>query len=215
MAASAESWLAAVSGACSRSGKTALAVTLLRQLGRPDVAAVKFTTTDDVFERCPRGKPCVVCDIDVPFRLIQDPTTLQEEGTDTQRLGIAGGRVLWCIAQRSSVEKAWDAVRMRLAGASAVIEGSTIVRVARPNLHLFVAHPFLSPRRWKPGSTDLISAADAVIVNVPASESRAPSDEVMGALRAARVRDDIRIADVMAPLDSWAPDIRERMTAAP
>jgi hypothetical protein len=58
--------LVAVSGACSRAGKTALAVSLLRGLPWGQAAAVKFTTTEDVFERYPRGTPCVVCDIDVP-----------------------------------------------------------------------------------------------------------------------------------------------------
>ena len=208
-------WLAGVSGACSRAGKTALAVALLRDLGRSDVAAVKFTTTDDVFERCPRGTPCVVCDIDVPYRLIGDAATLGEPGTDTERLGAAAGKVLWCIARRGAVVEAWDVVRGLLRGATTVIEGSTIVSVSQPQLHLFVAHPFLSPQRWKPESAGLIATADVVVVNVPAKERRAPSGDVMQALRAARGRDDMRVADVTAPLVSWAPDISERMREAP
>ena len=57
--------LLSVSGATSRAGKTAAAVTMLRAV--PGATAVKFTTTDDTFTGCPRGTPCVVCDIDVPF----------------------------------------------------------------------------------------------------------------------------------------------------
>ena len=68
--------LLSISGACSRSGKTAAAVSLLRVLPAGRAAAVKFTTTEDVFERCPRGMPCVVCDIDVPFRIVEDPGVL-------------------------------------------------------------------------------------------------------------------------------------------
>ena len=32
------------------------------------------------------------------------------------------------------------------------MEGSTMVDTARPDLHVFVVHPFLSPERWKPTS---------------------------------------------------------------
>lgn len=215
MAPQGDLWLASVSGACSRSGKTALAVSLLETLGRADVAAIKFTTTDDVFKKCPRGTPCVVCDIDVPFRLVDDPRTLRERGTDTDRLGVAGGRVVWCIARRGAASLAWETVRARIGERSAVIEGSTIVGIVNPNLHFFVAHPFLSPKRWKPETATLVAAADAVIINVPATESRAPAPEVLRSLADFRGRDDLRIADVTAPLGSWAPDIRERMSAAP
>ena len=69
--------LVSVAGPCSRSGKTALAVSLLRA-APPGAAAVKFTTTDEVFERCPRGTPCVVCDIAVPFRVLRDAPTLEQ-----------------------------------------------------------------------------------------------------------------------------------------
>ena len=47
--------LISVAGACSRSGKTALAETIVKSLAADAPVAVKFTTTDDVFERCPRG----------------------------------------------------------------------------------------------------------------------------------------------------------------
>ena len=53
---------------------------------------MKFTTTEDVFERCPRGTPCVVCDIDVPFRHRGRPRRPREAGTDTARLRGAGAR---------------------------------------------------------------------------------------------------------------------------
>src|SRR5260221_5786559 len=99
--------LISVAGASSRAGKTAAAVTVLRALGPGAASAVKFTTTDDVFERCPRGTPCVVCDIDVPFRIVEDPSVLREAGTDTDRLAEAGAsRVVWCIAKAAAAEPA-------------------------------------------------------------------------------------------------------------
>lgn len=204
-----------VSGACSRAGKTALAETLLRSLPERSAVAVKFTTTDDVFERCPRGTPCVVCDIAVPFRLMQDARTLREPGTDTDRLAQAGAaRVLWAIAKQAAVRPAWQAVQRAVGGAACVVmEGSTIVDLASPELHLFVAHPFLSPQRWKPTSARLVPRADAVIVNLAAAETRAPSGEVLRSLRALRGRDDLIVADVTRPLGAWAPPLLARLTA--
>lgn len=204
--------LVSVAGPCSRSGKTALAVSLLRA-APPGSAAVKFTTTDDVFERCPRGAPCVVCNIEVPFRVVRDEATLGQPGTDTARLGEAcGGRVAWAIARRGAVAPAWAALRGFLAGVPLVVmEGSTIVDLVRPELLLFVAHPFLPPERWKEGSAELAARADLVIVNRPASERRAPRASVMQTLIGARGRDDLRIEDVTRPLDEWAPDLAARL----
>ena len=205
--------LVSVSGACSRSGKTALAVTLLRALPPGRAAAVKFTTTEDVFERCPRGTPCVVCDIDVPFRIVTDPRTLGEPGTDTDRLARAGAsRVVWAIARESAVGAAWSRVEEMIGGAGlAVMEGSTIVPVARPDLRVFVAHPFLSPARWKPTSAALIAQSDLVVVNRPAAEARPPAPEVLAALGAHRPKGDILIADVTRPPAEWAPALHGRL----
>jgi hypothetical protein len=205
--------LFSVSGACSRAGKTALAVTLLRAV--PGAAAVKFTTTEDVFERCPRGAPCTVCDIDVPFRIVDAPAVLREPGTDTDRLAAAGAsRVVWAIARGSAASLAWDAVKRRVAGESIVImEGSTIVELARPDLNVFVVHPFLKPERWKPTSGALIAAADAVVVNRPAAERRPPDPAVMSAVRAHRGSRDVLVADVTQPLAAWAPDLAARVGA--
>ena len=161
--------LLSISGACSRSGKTAAAVSLLRALPVGRAAGAKFTTTEDVFERCPRGTPCVVCDIDVPFRIVEDAAVLSEAGTDTARLGEAGASpVVWAIARRTAVAAAWDAVQRRLSAADVVImEGSTIVSVARPDLQIFVAHPWLSPERWKTTTATCVARADLVVVNRP------------------------------------------------
>ena len=207
--------LISVAGACSRSGKTALAETLLRTFdGR--AAAVKFTTTDDVFERCPRGTPCVVCDISVPYRLIDDPRVLDEAGTDTARLRAAGARqVLWAIAKQNAVAAAWEAVRGRISPDDPVVmEGSTIVDLSRPMLCLFVVHPFLSPDRWKPTSSALLERADVVIVNVPRSEGRRPSPVVLAEIARFRGRSDTREGDVTRPLSEWAPDLIERLAIA-
>jgi hypothetical protein len=208
--------LVSISGACSRSGKTAAAVSLLCAAGRGRAAAVKFTTTEDVFERCPRGTACVVCDIDVPFRLIEDHPVLAQPGTDTARLLEAGATsVLWAISRTSAVAAAWAAVRSRLAGAELVVmEGSTIVDLARPDRHLFVAHPWLSPERWKPTAAACIAAADVVVVNRPSSDARPPAPGVLAVLRRHRGNTAPVIADVTRPLAEWAP-VLSRALARP
>jgi hypothetical protein len=205
--------LVSVSGAASRAGKTSLAVGLLRSLPASSAVAVKFTTTEDVFERCPRGTPCVVCDIDVPYRIVEDPRVLDEPGTDTARLRAAGARrVIWAISRASAIRAAWARVA-GMAGREGlvVMEGSTIVDVAAPDLLVFVAHPFLQPARWKATSAALIARADAVVVNRPAGETREPAPAVRAALLRARGRDDLRVADVLRPLGDWAPDLRDRL----
>ena len=210
-----------VAGSSSRAGKTALAETVLRGLGR-NAAAVKFTTTEDIFEKCPRGTTCIVCDIDVPFKVVRDDATLREEGTDTARLKSAtGGPVLWTISKRSVAEQAWQATLRLLhqaredayvpeSGGDLVIEGSTIATICRPDFTFFVVHPFLSPERWKDGTRDLVARADCVVVNRQATEKREPREDVMKALREARPY-DLRVADVLSPLNTWASDLLPRI----
>lgn len=214
-----------VAGSSSRAGKTALAETVLRGLGG-GAAAVKFTTTDDIFEKCPRGTTCVVCDIDVPFKVVRDAVTLGEEGTDTARLQAAtSGPVFWTIARRSVAQQAWQATRRLLDqtlldgggtadGPALVIEGSTIAGLCGPNFTFFVVHPFLSPERWKEGTRELIGRADCVVINRQEAETRDPSPEVLAAIHEAGPY-DLRVADALRPLDTWAGDLLPRLRAQP
>jgi hypothetical protein len=208
-----------VAGSSSRAGKTALAESVLRGLGGR-AAAVKFTTTDDVFERCPRGTTCIVCDIDVPFKVVRDEATLLESGTDTARLKAATeGPVLWTIARKKVAALAWEATRLLLpqgsgGGRGLVVEGSTVTSLCSPDFTFFVVHPFLSPERWKDGTRELIGRADCVVINRPTMENREPSPEVMAAIHEARPY-DLRVADVLKPLDIWAGDLLPRLRAGP
>ncbi len=205
--------IVSVSGACSRAGKTAAAVSVLEALPPDSAVAVKFTTTEDVFKRCPRGTPCVVCDIDVPFRLVEDPAVLRQPGTDTDRLAAAGARrVVWAIAKRAHAEAAWAAVRGGMRGDEpVVIEGSTVVGIARPDVNVFMVHPFLAPERWKPGSEELIRSADLVVVNLHAKERRGPAQSVISTLERHRGSREIRMANVTRPLGEWAPDVLKHL----
>lgn len=205
-----------VSGACSRAGKTAAAVALVEAHPRSSAVAVKFTTTEDVFKRCPRGTPCVVCDIEVPFRIVEDEATLRQTGTDTDRLAAAGARrVVWVIAKRGHAAAAWAAVKATLqADEPVVIEGSSIVAMAQPDVNVFVVHPFLAPERWKAGSELLVRSADLVVVNIRSRERRAPSQSVISALERQRGGREIRVANVTRPLAEWAPELLERLVPA-
>jgi hypothetical protein len=214
-----------VAGSSSRAGKTALAETILRGLGSRD-AAVKFTTTDDIFEKCPRGTTCIVCDIDVPFKVVRDEPTLNEKETDTARLKDATqGPVLWTISRKSVAAQAWQATLRLLDQAKAdagtrdrseglVIEGSTISGLCEPDFTFFVVHPFLSPARWKDGTRELLARADCVVINRQSSEKREPHAEVMSAIRESRPY-DLRVADVLSPLETWAKDLVPRLRASP
>src|SRR5688500_11311651 len=204
--------IVSVSGACSRAGKTTVAESLLRALPPGSAAAVKFTTTEDVFERCPRGSACVVCDIDVPFRIVRDPAVLREAGTDTDRLAAAGAReVVWAIARSAAAPLAWAAVTRVLEGTPlAILEGSTVVEqgLARPELRLFVAHRSVPPDRWKPTSAVLIAAADRVVIH---TAGPAPASRVVEALDALGARGKRVTADTARPLREWAPDLERRL----
>lgn len=209
-------YLVSISGPCSRSGKTAAAVSLAGAGAPHRLTAVKFTTADDVFDRCPRGTTCLVCDIDVPFRIIEEPAILSQAGTDTARLLEAGAaRVLWAIARRAAVPAAWAAVRGRLAASDVVImEGSTIVSIARPDRQVVVVHPWLSPERWKPTTAACLAAADRVVVNRPSSDARPPSAAVLAAIAAHRGHAEPVIADVTRPATEWAPGLAAELQAA-
>jgi hypothetical protein len=201
--------IAAVSGTCSRAGKTAAAESLLRALPTGAAAAVKFTTTEDVFERCPRGSTCVVCDIDVPFRIVVDPAVIREAGTDTFRLAAAGARrVIWAIARETAAGEAWAAVAGMLGDGLVVLEGSSVVArgLAKPDLALFVAHRAVPPERWKPTSDVLIGAADRVIVHAAGGDV-APA--VLAGLEARGAAGRITVADVTRPLAQWAPEVAD------
>ena len=155
---------------------------------------------------------CVVCDIATPFRIVDDPGILAEDGTDTRRLADAGAvKVVWAIARASHVKAAWAAVLERTLGATVVVmEGSTIVDTAGPDLRFFVVHPHLDPARWKATAPGLIAGADLVVVNRPTADRREPSPAVTAAVTAQRPR-RVVIADAASPSLVWADDLSARI----
>jgi len=92
-----------------------------------------------------------------------------------------------------------------------VMEGSSIVSIAQPDVLAYVVHPFLAPARWKEGWRDLMARADLVAVNRPRAETRPPAAEVMEAIASAAPRGAVVVADVTLPLGDWAPVLRARL----
>src|SRR4029450_5300992 len=104
------------------------------------------------------------------------------------------------------------AIRQPLGGGEPiVIEGSTIVGIARPDWNVFVVHPFLAPERWKPGSDELVRSADMVVFTTRANERRAPAQSVISALERQRGGREIRVANVTRPIAEWAPDLQKHL----
>ena len=162
----------------------------------------------------PARGACVVCDIAERNRIVTDPSGARAGGHDNDRLARAGAsRVVWAIARRSAAAQAWAAVQKMMEGALTVMEGSTVVDLARPDLLTFVAHPFLSPQRWKPTSGPLLSRADVVVVNRPESEPRPPAAGVLEEIARHRGEKPPTVADVTRPLAEWSPDLLARLQA--
>jgi hypothetical protein len=154
----------------------------------------------------------VVCDIDVPFRIVRDDAVLRERGTDTDRLAAAGAReVVWAITRAAAAPLAWAAVTRLLGNTPlAILEGSTVVEqgLAQPDLRIFVAHRSMPPERWKPTSSALAAAAHRVVVH---TDGPAPSERVLAALDALGARHNRVVADATGPLASWDADLERRL----
>jgi hypothetical protein len=80
-------------------------------------------------------------------------------------------------------------------------------------VQVFVAHPWLSPERWKVTSATCVARADLVIVNRPGSDARPPSPEVLDALRRLGGPEPI-VADVTRPPSEWAPKLARALSRA-
>ena len=99
--------LLSISGACSRSGKTAAAVSLLRVLPAGRAAAVKFTTTEDVFERCPRACPASCATSTCRSGSWRTRVSSAKPEPIPRACGEAGAsQVVWAIARESAVTSA-------------------------------------------------------------------------------------------------------------
>jgi hypothetical protein len=78
---------------------------------------------------------------------VEDPGVLREAGTDTDRLAAAGAARGSGRSRTGAAEAAWTRVAAMIARYdTAVMEGSTVVDLARPELLLFEWAPELAER---------------------------------------------------------------------
>ncbi len=158
-----------VAGVTSNAGKTSLAEAVIRVLERhAPTGAAKITVTHG--ERgCPHGgRGCNVCSsLGGEYQVIEKPSIIAQEGTDTARLKAAGANpVLWTITRAEHILNAWVEMQAKFKQVSSVVvESNTLAMMTCPSLTLMIVDPSVSRRLWKPSAEVLIAKADIVIFN--------------------------------------------------
>lgn len=201
--------IVAVAGSTSRSGKTALACSILNTISNGDWTAIKFTTVFEVEKTCPRGTDCPVCGSlsveEKEFKIITDPRIIGQPDTDTDRLSRSNSRrVVWCITRFSAIDKAWAQVCQMLSpDERLVIEGNSILTVINPAITFLVINPQISVKRWKDSTGGLIRTADFVCLNQMNGRPVPAFEDVARDIARARGSNDLLYEDVREPLTEW------------
>jgi molybdopterin-guanine dinucleotide biosynthesis protein len=152
-----------VGGVHKGAGKTTLTCFLLGHL--PGWGALKVTTTHEG-TICPVEASCAACgELQAPYALVRDPAVLQQDGTDTWRLGEAGAaRVAWL---RSTPQALAAGLAASLPGFAelpgVVVEGTNVARHLG-DLYLLAARPPV--RRVKPSALATAGRADLAVLNL-------------------------------------------------
>ena len=208
------------------SGKTSLAVTILR--AHPGAfTAVKMTTVYRDGENCPRTEAACACrTLHGPYTVVSDPTVVAAPGTDTGKLHAAGARrTLWCLSIPSATTLAWTHLVSDLLepGEAVLTEGNRIAAAADPDLLILVVNPETPRARWKGDTWDLAARSALVVVNIPAGAGDAASSAMardlateIGARCAAPRAFPARVVlqDVTVPLERWSDPEPARLLSA-
>jgi len=147
-------------------GKTELACTLLRRLGKQqEIIGIKVTTIEDADGSCPRGgEGCGVCSsLDGAFLITEEMQ--RDSGKDTSRLLSAGAkRVFWLRVQKEHLEEGLTAL-LDVIGPYAVCicESNSLRRVVEPGLFLMVKG--VQTKHWKDSARELRKYAQKVVVS--------------------------------------------------
>lgn len=198
-----------VAGSSSNSGKTSLAVSILKSISKGDWTAIKSTTVFDSGRICPRGSNCNVCGTldreGRDFKIIRDEHIILEPGTDTERLAHSGAKgVIWCISAFHAIERAWAGVREILEpDEKIVMEGNSILTAVDPDLSLLVINPYMRRSRWKDSTERLIKSADYVCINVNRLKGDPRGSQIVNEVADIRGRDDLIFADVTISVCEW------------
>lgn len=192
-----------VAAPANDSGKTTLVCRLLEAFpGR--LSAVKAITIYRDLRFCPSdGSGCACHHLESDFRVLVDPATIEEEGTDTGRMVRAGARrVVWGLALEGAHERMWAALVPHLPEAVPVIcEGTGVLGPARPTGLVFVFDPSVPRHRWKDPTEETIRRADWVVVNLRGEHRETESGLAWLAERRPSRRLDV---DLSVPLRLWS-----------
>jgi molybdopterin-guanine dinucleotide biosynthesis protein len=152
-----------VGGVHKGAGKTTLTCFLLSRL--PGWGALKVTTTHEGTV-CPVEASCTACgELVGPYLEVREPGILQQEGTDTWKMGLSGAaRVVWL---RSTPEALAGALEHALPTfddlPGVVVEGTNVARHL-PGVYVLAARPPV--RKIKPSARATAERADLRVLNL-------------------------------------------------
>jgi hypothetical protein len=143
------------------SGKTTLAIALIRRLRARGIIGLKITSVEKLGALCPRGgEGCGACALDRPFVLCEE--TQKNSGKDTAELLAAGAdKVFWLRCLRDSLADAFDEFQKTIGdGAVIICESNSLRLYVEPGLFIML-HEVSG--EMKDSAKKVIPLADIVI----------------------------------------------------
>lgn len=168
---------------CNNSGKTRLAVEILRAF--PQLMAAKVSTIyRDGGNGCLQkpGAPCACTQLGkAPYAILDDPAVVAQPDTDTGRFAATGAPTWWVLCRPGEHARAWAELQQRLPARPLLIEGSGIADVCHPDFRIMIVNPHRPRSTWKERALEDLERADLVVAN-PHGEG-APDAEVLQMLQ--------------------------------
>jgi DNA polymerase III delta prime subunit len=121
------------------SGKTTLAIALIRRLRGQNIIGLKITSVEKQGALCPRGgEGCGACAIDRPFVLCEETQT--DSGKDTAELLAAGAKkVFWLRCLKESLQEAFVEFQKMIDGEALIIcESNSLSLSIEPALFIML-----------------------------------------------------------------------------
>lgn len=152
-----------VGGVHKGAGKTTLSCFLLKRL--PGWGALKVTTTHEGTV-CPVEASCTACgELTGPFMVVKEPGILQQKGTDTWKMGLAGAsRVAWLRSTPEALAEALEGVLPAFDDLPGVVVEGTNVALHLDAVFVLAARPPV--RKIKPSARATASRADLPVLNL-------------------------------------------------
>jgi hypothetical protein len=158
-----------VAGTTSGCGKTSVAEALIQVVSkRGPTGACKITVTHGD-RGCPHGgKGCNVCSgLGGDFQVIDSPSVIKQQGTDTARFFEVGARpVLWIITRDIHLQSSWDAAASWFYELDfVVVESNSLATIRTEAVRVMAVDPTARRRLWKDSASDLITTANLLVFN--------------------------------------------------